>query len=160
MSLTLDARVASFITGPDVSMALASRDADNVPSLFKAAGCRVNAERTRVTLFVDQLLGARVVRDLRGGGPIAVVFSVPATHRTLQLKGERAELTAVTPADREYVRLHGEAITAHVTALGYVEEGVRCYFHYAPEQLIAVSFAPSAVFEQTPGPGAGSRLQR
>jgi hypothetical protein len=54
MSFVLDAHIASFITAPEVSMALASRDADNVPSLFKAAGCRVNAERTRVTLFVDQ----------------------------------------------------------------------------------------------------------
>jgi len=160
MSLILDERIASFIAGPDISMALASRNAHNVPSLFKAAGCRVNANRTRVTLFVDQQYGAAVVRDLRAGGPLAAVFSVPATHRTLQLKGERAEVSQVTPADREYVRTHIDAIVAHIEALGYTDEALRCYFHYAPEQLVAVSFMPTAVFEQTPGPGAGNRLQR
>lgn len=160
MSFILDAHIASFITAPEVSMALASRDADHVPSLFKAAGCRVNAERTRVTLFVDQQLAASVVRDLRAGGPVAVVFSVPATHRTLQIKGERAEVGPVTPADREFARTHADVVVAHIAALGYTEEALRCYFHYAPEQLVAVSFAPTAAFEQTPGPGAGNRLSR
>ncbi len=160
MSLILDERIAGFIVGPDISMALASRDAQHVPSLFKASGCRVNAERTRVTVFVDQHFGASLVRDLRAGGPVAAVFSVPATHRTLQLKGERAEVGSVTPADREYVRAHVDAIVAHIAALGYAEAALRCYFHYAPEQLVAVSFTPTAAFEQTPGPGAGNRLAR
>jgi hypothetical protein len=160
MSLILDERIASFITGPDVSMAVASRDAQLMPSLFKVCGCRVNGERTRVTLYVDQNYAAGVVRDLRAGGPVAAVFSVPATHRTLQLKGERADVAAVTPADREYVRAHFESIVAHIAALGYPEDALRCYFHYAPEQLVAVSFAPQAAFEQTPGPGAGNRLAR
>ena len=160
MSLVLDERTASFIAGPTASMAVASRDGGNVPSLFKLVACRDNAERSRVTLFVDQQVAAQVVRDLRAGGPIAAVFSEPATHRTLQLKGERAEVGPVTPADREHARNHFEGIVAHIAALDYREEGVRCYFHYAPEQLVAISFAPVAAFEQTPGPGAGNRLQR
>jgi hypothetical protein len=45
-------------------------------------------------------------------------------------------------------------------ALDNPEDAVKCYFHFAPEQLVAISFVPTAAFEQTPGPGAGARLQR
>jgi len=160
MSYILDEKEAASISGPSASIAVASRDTNNVPSLFKVSGCRVSSDRKRVTLYVDQQLAAAVVRDLRAGGPIAAVFSVPATHLTIQLKGKRADVGSVTPADREYVREHFDNIVAHITALDYPEDGVKCYFHFAPEQLVAISFTPTEAFEQTPGPGAGARLQR
>jgi hypothetical protein len=109
---------------------------------------------------VDQQLAADVVRDLRAGHPVAAVFSEPATHRTLQVKGLRAEVGAVTPADREHVRQHLEVTIAHLVPLGYEEAGIRTYFAHQPEQLVAVSFVPVAAFEQTPGPGAGRPLGR
>ncbi|MGE5338810.1 MAG: hypothetical protein ACM3PU_13355 [Gemmatimonadota bacterium] len=160
MSFTLDERHAEFILRPHTSVAVASRAANNVPSLFKAAACRVSPDRRRVTLYVDQQLAASVLRDLRAGSPVAAVFTEPGTHRSIQLKGERADIGSATPADREYARERIESVVVHLTALRYPEAGVRCYFHFVPEQLIAVSFTPTAAFEQTPGPGAGTRLDK
>jgi hypothetical protein len=160
MQPVLDAEHARFIVDSAVSTALSSRDADNRPSIAKAAACRISADRLRITLLVDQQLAADVVRDLRAGSPVAAVFSEPATHRTLQVKALRAEVNPVTPSDREYARQHLEATIAHVVPLGYEEAGIRCYFGHQPEQLVAVSFVPTAAFEQTPGPGAGRPLGR
>lgn len=160
MSYLLDEQNAAFIAGPTASIAVAARDASNAPSLFKVAACRVSGDRRRIWLYVDRQLAAAVVRDLRAGSPIAAVFSEPATHRTIQIKGERAEVAAVTPADREYAREYFDSIVAHVAALDYPEAAVRCYFQFVPEQLVAISFTPAAAYEQTPGPGAGARLQR
>ena len=157
MGFTLDEHNAAFIAGT-VTLAVASRDATMMPSLFKAVACRVGADRRRVTVYLDQQLAADVVRDLRAGHPVAAVFSEPATHRTLQVKAPRAEVSSVTPADREYARQHLEATVSHVVALGYDEAGIRCYFAHQPEQLVTVSFMPTAAFEQTPGPGAGRPL--
>lgn len=154
----LDAAHARFIVETAMSYALSARDADNRPSLAKAAACRISADRQRLTLLVDQQLAADVVRDLRAGSPLAAVFSEPATHRTLQVKGLRAEVAGVTPADREFARQHLEATVAHLVPLGYEEAGIRTYFAHQPEQLVAVSFVPVAAFEQTPGPGAGRPL--
>jgi hypothetical protein len=156
----LDEATAAFIVAPTASIAVATRDARNRPSLFKAVACRVDPSRTRVTLYVDQQAGHAVVRALRSGSPVAAVFSEPATHRTLQLKGERADVSAVPPADREYARQHFESIVEHIAALDYSAAGVRCYFHYTPEQLVAITFTPTAAFEQTPGPEAGVPLPR
>lgn len=158
MMAVLDEAHARFIAERAVSSALSSCDAEHRPSLAKAAAVRVSADRLRVTMLVDQQLAADVVRDLRAGQPVAAVFSEPATHRTLQVKAPRAEVSAVTPADREFARQHLEATVAHVVPLGYEEAGIRCYFAHQPEQLVAVSFTPIAAFEQTPGPGAGRPL--
>jgi len=160
MSFILDEKHAEFIAGPTASIAVASRDAHNVPSLFRVAACRVSADRRRVTLYVDQQLAASVIRDLRAGSPIAAVFSEPATHRTIQLKGDRADIGQATPADREHAREHFESIVTHIVALNYPESGVRCSFHFTPEQLVGLSFEPTAAYEQTPGPSAGARLRR
>ena len=154
----LDAAHARFIVETAMSYALSARDADNRPSIAKAAACRISADRRRLTLLVDQQLAADVVRDLRAGSPVAAVFSEPATHRTLQVKGLRAEVAGVTPADREFARQHLDATVAHLVPLGYDEAGIRTYFAHQPEQLVAVSFVPVAAFEQTPGPGAGRPL--
>lgn len=154
----LDAAHARFIVDTAMSYALSARDAGNRPSIAKAAACRISADRQRLTLLVDQQLAADVVRDLRAGSPVAAVFSEPATHRTLQVKGLRAEVAAVTPADREFARQHLEATVAHLVPLGYEEAGIRAYFAHQPEQLVAVSFVPVAAFEQTPGPDAGRPL--
>ena len=156
----LDAEHARFIVETAVSTALSSRDATNRPSIAKAAACRISADRMRVTLLVDQQLAADVVRDLRAGSPVAAVFSEPATHRTLQVKALRAEVSSVTPADREHARQHLDATVTHLVALGYDSDGIRAYFGHQPEQLVAVSFVPTAAFEQTPGPGAGRPLAR
>ena len=156
----LDVAHARFIAEQAVSSALCSRDLANCPSIAKAAACRVSEDRRRLTLLVDQQLAADVVRDLRAGHPVAAVMSEPATHRTLQVKAPRAEVTGVTPADREFARQHVETTVAHLVALGYEEAGIRTYFAYQPEQLVAVSFVPTAAFEQTPGPGAGRPLGR
>ncbi len=156
----LDEATAAFIAGPSASLAITSRDARNRPSLVKAVACRVSADRRRVTLYLDQQLGQAVVQSVREGFPVAAVFSEPATHRTLQLKADRAEVGAISPAERELARQQFNNIVEHITALDYPEDGVRCYFNYTPEQLVAVSFTPTEAFEQTPGPRAGERLQR
>lgn len=154
----IDETIAAFVAAPTTSIAFASRDGRNRPALFKAVGCRVSPDRRRVTLYADQHLAHAAVRDLRDGHPIAAVFSLPATHRTLQIKGARAEVASVAPADREYCREHTQALVEHIAGLGYPADGVRCYFHYSPEQLVAVTFEPAAIFEQTPGPGAGGPM--
>jgi len=160
MQPVLNAEHARFIIENAVSSALSSRDADNRPSLAKVAACRISADRLRITLLVDQQLAADAMRDLRAGQPVAAVFSEPATHRTLQVKAPRAEIGTVTPADREFARQHHEATVAHLVPLGYEEAGIRAYFAHQPEQLVSVSFVPTAAFEQTPGPGAGRPLGR
>ena len=153
----LDRETAEFVTGV-MSISIATRDAQLRPSVGKAVGCAVSGDRRSITVMVDSRRSAQVVADIAAGSPVAVVFSLPATHRTVQIKGERGTLAAATPTQQVRARMHVDAIVEHLAALGYAEPALRALFGYEPDALLGLRFSPTAVFAQTPGPRAGERI--
>lgn len=155
----LDAEHAAFIVQPGISMSAASRAAGNVPRLGRLLGCRVAPDRSRITVLLpgDQL--PELVQALRESGAIAAVFSEPATHRTIQLKGTDARLEPPAPGDPELSARWADGFVAALAPYGIGEPLVRAFIWCAPDALLAVSFTPCAAFQQTPGPGAGAPLE-
>jgi hypothetical protein len=153
----LDGETAAFVTGV-TSMSIATRDAQLLPAVGKAVGCTVSADRRAVTVLIDGEQSARIAADIAAGSPVAVVFSLPATHRTVQIKGARATVATAAPTQQVRARLHVDAIVEHLVPLGYDEAALRAFFGFSPDRLLAVRFAPTAVFAQTPGPRAGERI--
>jgi hypothetical protein len=155
----LDEARAVFIT-QRVAMNVASCSAGRVPSLVRAHGCRVSADRRRVTLFVSVPRATAVLADLRAGGAIAVVFSLPRTHETIQMKGARASIVPLEDGDATLMKTYVESFVDELCRLGYREPFVRAMMSSADEESVGVMFEPTAAFVQTPGPNAGSRLER
>ena len=153
----LDAATAEFVTGV-TSMSIATRNAQLLPAVGKALGCIVGADRGWLTVLIDGEQSAQITADISAGSPVAVVFSLPATHRTVQIKGAQATLSPASPTQQVRARLHVDAIVEHLVPLGYDEAALRMFFGFDPESLLAVRFAPTAVFAQTPGPRAGERI--
>jgi len=156
----LDERAAAFLHRPGISITAASRDQHNVPRIGRCLGCRVTADRERVTVFVALSQYGAFFDALRASRAIAVVFSLPSTHRTLQLKGSDASVEPLASGDAEIVAQHVEHFVDELGRLGYSREVVRAYHWCEAPDLRAVSFTPTAAFEQTPGPGAGGPLPR
>lgn len=154
----IDTRRAAFLAGP-VAINVASRSPALVPSVARAFGCRVAADRRTLTVFLAERRARAVLRDLRDGAPVAVAFSRPKTHISLQVKGERAEILEFSPVDREVMRAYGAAFAAEICALGYSGEFAGRLIAPVDEPAVGVRLAPVALFEQTPGPRAGERLE-
>jgi hypothetical protein len=157
--ITLDAELAAFIQG-GVSIHAASRDADCVPSIARALGCRVSPDRARITVFLLASHAGAMLADFRGNGAIAVVFSLPSTHRTVQLKGNDAALEDLHDGDWVIVARNREAFTADLVGVGYPHSLGRTLTAGTRGDIIAVGFTVSAAFLQTPGPSAGTPLLR
>ncbi|BAV34913.1 hypothetical protein SCL_2636 [Sulfuricaulis limicola] len=155
----LDEARADFITH-HVAMNVASCSAARVPSVVRAHGCRVSADRRRVTVFVSVPRAARVIEDLRAGGGIAVVFTLPHTHETLQLKGARADVVPLAPGDDACIRAYVESFVKELVRVHHREALGRAVMSSADEESMGLVFEPNAAFVQTPGPKAGSRLER
>lgn len=155
----LDAEHAAFILLPGISMTAASRGAGNRSELGRAHGCRVAADRSRVTVFLpaDQYPG--LIEGLRASRAAAVVFSQPTTHRTIQLKGADAAVEPLAPGDAALAERAMESFAVGLAALGYNEAVVRAAVWHDPAALVAVGFTPCAAFQQTPGPRAGAPLK-
>jgi hypothetical protein len=156
----LDEEAAAFLHRPGISITAASRDARNVPRIGRCLGCRISVDRQKVTVFVASLQYRAFIEALAASRLIAVVFSLPSTHRALQLKGSDAAVGPLATEDGALVAHHLDNFVEELALLGYSREVVSgCHWCDAAE-LLAVSFTPTAAFEQTPGPGAGAPLAR
>jgi hypothetical protein len=141
-----------------VSIIVGSRDARHRPHLMRAVGCRVTPDRCRVTVLLPRARSAEVLADLRDNRQVAVVFSEPASNRTLQLKGSDASVTDPGSDDEALARRYLGGFSAHIGALGLPAEVAHTILGH-DDGLVAVHFGIAAAFEQTPGPSAGRRLQ-
>ncbi len=153
----IDADHAAFMQG-GVSVIVASRNPSLVADVVRGCGCRVSRDRRRVTVLVEPGRASELLEDIRLTGTIAVVFSRPSTHRTIQLKGIDAEIVPVTAADRRMAERHLGAWVQELVSIGYTAEFAAAVRGRAEQGLAAIAFTPVAAFQQTPGPAAGERL--
>jgi hypothetical protein len=89
---------------------------------------------------------------------IAVVFSQPSTHQTIQLKGTDARVVRVTAEDRAAARKHLLGWSGDLERIGF-DAPFAAALHGGAGQLAAIRFTPAAAFQQTPGPAAGQPLK-
>lgn len=153
----LDDEAAAFVQS-GVSIVAASRDAALVPSIGRAVGCTVAADRRRVTVLVAASQAPELVADVRACGRIAVVFSRPSTHRTLQLKADDAVVRPPAAGEAGVPERYVGGFAADIVRLGHTEAQARTLVACVDGDLVAIEFTPSAAFEQTPGPNAGTPL--
>lgn len=156
-SVPLTEDQARFIQGR-VSIVAASRDMRRVPSVARAGACRVSADRREVTLLLPTLQCRQLLADIAVTRALAVVFTEPRTHRTQQFKGSDARTTPLQDGDLDLVAAHNADFAEALMPLGYSRE-LALSVHDVPEaELTAVTFGIDAIFEQTPGPKAGQRV--
>jgi hypothetical protein len=154
----LDAGTAAFIEG-GVSINASSRDANKTPSMARAVGCRVSTDRKSVTILIPKSRAPELLDSIAFCHQIAVVFSEPSTHRTIQLKGTDASIVPIEKSDAKLNERFADAFVAEVCPLGYEKEVIRALVSCEVEDLSAVKFTPSLAFQQTPGPRAGEPLK-
>jgi hypothetical protein len=158
-SSTLDAALADFIQG-GVSVVIASCNAALEADVVRGCGCRVSRNLRRVTVLYDRSRSGLVLENVAANGRIAVVFSQPSTHQTIQLKGADATPVRTTAADLAIVAGHRELWVQDLCRAGYKRDFATAIWGALPQALAAVTFTPTAAFQQTPGPAAGQPLGR
>jgi hypothetical protein len=154
----LDAANADFIAS-GVSINASSRTVENIPVMARAVACRVSPDRRTVTLLFPTAGSSELLDGIRASRQIAVVFSRPSTHETVQLKGTDAAIVPPQKRDIKLIEKHCDRFVADLCPLGYDEALVRALMWFDPADLSSVTFGPSEAFIQTPGPRAGEPMK-
>jgi hypothetical protein len=156
MSLQLSDELVEFVES-GVSITLGTRDAELRPECLRVMGASVGADRSSVSLYLSQALAARSLSNLADNGLVSAFFSRPVDYRSLQIKGSLQETRPGTDADR--------ALQERYLA-GFVEQ---LYCVMVPRAVsrrmriwpsVVVTFTAEELFQQTPGPSAGIRMER
>lgn len=87
---------------------------------------------------------------------IAVTGADVRTLRSVQLKGTGHDLETPTPADLERSGAYCDAFFADVEAVDGVERALM--ERLVPTDLLAVTVEVAALYDQTPGPAAGTAI--
>jgi hypothetical protein len=148
--LTMIERGCSVIVG--------SRDEQCVPSVVRALGSRVDPARGCITVYLWQPQAAQVLEDIAATGHLAVVYSQPSTHRTVQFKARRADIRAATAEDEATLLRYRAAMEEELSRIGFPPQVAQVLLRYTASELVAVGFEPELAFDQTPGPRAGQAL--
>ena len=155
--VVLSSDVADFMQS-GLSITLASRDARLVPSIAKGVGCRVAPALDHVSVLVFAGGAEQLRRDVETCACLAVTFSQPSTHRTVQVKGSDARVRPAAAADLALVRRHLALFADDLRTLGWGSDFVDAVFWHEGAALLAFEFTPTGAFQQTPGPAAGCAL--
>jgi hypothetical protein len=154
----LTEEVASFISS-GVSITASSRDSRFIPSISRVLGCTTNSQGSLVRIFLVKSQALQLLRDVAATAEIAIVFSKPSSHKTLQLKGKDAHQSAILDSDLILIEGSLKGFSDDIFSLGYSREFAQAFHHYSLTDLTAISFTPAAIYEQSPGPDAGKALE-
>jgi Pyridoxamine 5'-phosphate oxidase len=137
------------------SIHLATRNHANEPSGTRVVAARVDADRTHVTLFLLQRASATALENLRANGQAAACFGRPTDDHACQIKGTFVEERRVTDDDRQVIDAQRELLLRQLETIGIPRILVTGWPMWP---CVAVRIKVTALFNQTPGPGAGAPL--
>jgi hypothetical protein len=138
-----------------VAVVVATRDERLRPTIGRGWAPRLSADESRLTLCVEAPPASAMRANLTGNGVTAATFSLPTTYRTVQVKGAAVDVREPTQEELDAVADHCDAFSVEAEAVGLPPRGGR---RLLDSRLLAVTLSVSELFDQTPGPKAGSRL--
>jgi hypothetical protein len=141
-----------------VSVLVAACDAALRPSVMRAVGSSVSDDGLDITVFLSRRQSRQLIQNLAATGRLAVVFSEPATHRTVQLKASRCEIRPAGPDDQPVLARYLASMEHEIGRVGIAPELTRAMLAHRLDDVVAVRFQPEQAFDQTPGPRAGTPL--
>ena len=145
--------------GRGVSVIVSSCSHDLTPSVMRAVGSLVSPAGDRITVFLNRGQSDQVLRDVASTGRVAVVFSEPHSHRTVQVKSAHARLREVTPDEAPALQRYLRAMQGELDRVGFSAEFAAAMLAHRLDDLSAIEFSPEHAYDQTPGPHAGQPLR-
>jgi hypothetical protein len=150
----------AFLEG-GVSIVVGTRDADLVPEITRAWGLLVSKDRKSISLCVPLATSRKTLDNLADNVQMTVCCSLPTSYKTVQLKGKGFKTAHPSRADLAAVERHREAFGRLNKRIRISHQRSEAFWKRELERspvLIRLRFVPEQIFDQTPGPDAGSTL--
>ncbi|HCL63675.1 MAG TPA: hypothetical protein DIC56_02265 [Rhizobium sp.] len=151
----LDEDLTAFIESP-VMQIVGTTGPVRRPAIGRGVGAWRSRDRGCIDLALSSWQWPETIANLRENGRIAVTFSRPSDYVTYQLKGT----AALRPADEEEIERSARYIVAIVSTLmrlGLAPEIIAPWL--TSRDVIVATITVSAVYVQTPGSKAGTKLR-
>ncbi len=152
----IDRELAGFLE-QGIAIQLGTRNASLEPTGVRVTAVRVEDDGAHLVAFLPAEAAPHVLPDLEDNGHAALVFARPPDERACQVKGVFIGAAPATEVERPFVEAQWNRWLDRLETIGYP----RAATSYLPNwPSVAVRVRVTALFNQTPGPGAGATLGR
>jgi hypothetical protein len=141
---------------PGLSILVGTVDAKGTPSCCRAIAIASEDGLQSVTVYLPVSTSHETIQNLATTGRLAVAATNPIDHCATQLKGTRMDARLAREDEAPFVRDRLEAFANVLDTIGVPKRLTRSVSHWP---AFAVTLRVEQVFEQTPGPNAGSRIR-
>lgn len=151
----IDRQLASFLQ-EGLGIHVGTRNERLQPEGARALAARVHDDGRHIDVYIARVAAKRVRPNLQANGHVAVVFGRPIDDRACQLKGIFVGARPARGNERPFVDAQWNAFLANLERIGIPRSTAASWVTW-PADVIRIR--TTAVFEQTPGPQAGTQLK-
>jgi len=141
---------------PGRAILVGTVDSNGNPSCCRGIALSSDDDLQTLTVYVPVATSQETIRNVALTGRIAVATSNPADNRSMQVKGPTTEARLARDDEREHVRRCFDAFAAVLDRIGVPR---RLTHSVAQWPAFAITLRVEEMYEQTPGPQAGTRLR-
>ena len=147
----IDKELAAFLQ-EGIAIQIGTRNANLEPNGARVVAIKVEDDGQYVVAHVPRAAAPQVVPDLESNGQAALVFARPPDERACQVKGVFVEARAARASERSFVSEQwGRWCKVDRVPPAATE-------NWQTWPCVAIRLRVTALFNQTPGPGAGAAL--
>lgn len=132
-----------------------TRDTRLRPNGARAAAATVASGGRELIVYIPEVAARRLLPDLESNGHAAVVFCRPVDERACQVKGRFAGVRAATAGERALVAAQWDGFLVQLERIGIPRPISERWVTWP---AVAVTLTVTELFDQTPGPRAGTSL--
>lgn len=147
-------RLVDFIHG-SVVMLVGARNAELRPAACMVSGAMADGEAGTITFFLPDAEGEQILSNFKDNGLVALTVAEGVSHETYQFKGKYIDSRPSEKKDAALQEIYRSKLSTRYGPGGLGEEFWRGVLFYPST---TVTFEVEEVFVQTPGPGAGEKL--
>jgi hypothetical protein len=138
-----------------VGIHIGTRNERLEPNGCRALAVTVDDDGRHFVVYVAKVAGARILPDLEANGQAAVGFGRPIDDRACQVKGIYLEAREAGEDERSLVAAQWDGFLTSLEKIGIPRAATRGWITWP---AVAIRVRATAIFDQTPGPGAGAAI--
>jgi hypothetical protein len=148
----LNPALAAFLE-EGLGIHIGSRDDTLAPNGARGAALRIEPDGRHLVVYLAEVAAARVLPDLQSNGLTAVSVARPTDDRAAQVKGTFVDARPARDDERPFIEAQWNRFLDKLEAIGISRTTAKGWIIWP---AMAVRLRATAVFEQTPGPAAGT----
>jgi hypothetical protein len=141
---------------PGMTLIVGTANAQNVPVCCRAVALSSRDDAATVTVYLPVATSHETVQNLATTRRIAITATDPIDHCSIQLKGTTDDARLARDDEARFV---GERFRAIADSLDRIGIPARVTGNAAWWPAFAVSVRIDEIYDQTPGPKAGTRVR-